>query len=235
MGYRFDVLYQNDHLVVIDKPEGFHVHRPESRAVRADPAIVVLQQLRDQLGVRVYPVHRLDVPTSGCLLFALNSQTAGALSKQFETKDFQKTYTGVVRGWVNEAFDIDIPLECEDKSKLLDALSRVSPCEVLELSEPVGIRHASARYSLVKLEPVTGRFHQLRRHLNRVSKPLVGDVMHGDRHHNHFFAQKLGIEGLCLRANALKFINPADSQIIEIIAPWPDKWHKIFKLFKVTS
>jgi tRNA pseudouridine65 synthase len=84
MGLSFEILHQDPDFVVIDKPETFHVHAPEDPSIHADPSKIVLQQLRDQLGCKVYPVHRLDVPTSGCLLMALSSEAASLLSKQLE-------------------------------------------------------------------------------------------------------------------------------------------------------
>ncbi|HVJ66130.1 MAG TPA: pseudouridine synthase [Bdellovibrionota bacterium] len=232
----FDILHIDDHLVVIDKPEGFHVHRPELKGVKVDDDVVVLQRLRDQLGRWVYPVHRLDAPTSGCLVLAFSGEVASQLSKGFGSEDFQKTYTGVVRGWTAEQLEIELPLESpEDKAKLLPSLSRLRRLATTEFEESVGKRHATARFSLVELEPVTGRFHQLRRHLNRVAHPLVGDVMHGDRYQNHFFAQRLGIEGLCLRASALSFLHPESGQRIEIKAPITDKWRRIRNVFDSPS
>jgi tRNA pseudouridine65 synthase len=232
MGIEFDILHFDDDFVIIDKPEGFHVHAPEDPTIKADPSKIVLQQLRDQLGKKVYPVHRLDVPTSGCLLMALSSEAASALSKQLEEGDFEKVYTAVVRGWTEEEMDIKIPLESEDKKKELNALSYLRRLKTLEIPEAVGKKHPTARYSLVHLQPVTGRFHQLRRHMNRVSHPIIGDVSHGDNHQNHFFADRMGVAGLCLRAHFLSFTNPRDPEDrIEVEAPWPTKWEKLFELF----
>jgi tRNA pseudouridine65 synthase len=231
MSFVFDVLFQDEHFVVIDKPEGFHVHQPEWRGVKAKPELVVLQQLRDQLGVHLYPVHRLDVPTSGCLLMAMNSKIASIISKQIMSQKFHKTYIGVVRGWPKDFLEITLPLESEDKTKLLEAHTKLRRIHSIEIPEPVGIRHTTARYSIVELEPLTGRFHQLRRHLNRISHPLVGDVMHGDRHHNHFFSERLFINGLCLRASQLKFEHPVSGQTVEIKAPLNTKWKHVFEVF----
>ena len=232
MGFSFDILHLDDDFVVIDKPETFHVHNPEDPSIKADPSKVVLQQLRDQLGKKVFPIHRLDVPTSGCLLMALNSETATKLCKQLEEEDFEKVYTAVVRGWTEEDMEIEIPLETEDKSKTQEATTYLRRLKTLELPESVGKKHPTARFSLVQLQPITGRFHQLRRHMNRISHPIIGDVSHGDNHQNHFFADRMSIAGLCLRAHFLSFSHPRNpEERIEIEAPWPLKWEKIFELF----
>ena len=232
MAFSFDILHLDNDFVVIDKPETFHVHNPEDPTIKVDPSKIVLQQLRDQLGKKVFPVHRLDVPTSGCLLMALNSETATLLCKQLEEGDFEKVYTAVVRGWTEEDAEIKIPLESEDKSKTLDALTYLRRLQTLEIPEAVGKVHPTARFSLLQLQPVTGRFHQLRRHMNRISHPIIGDVSHGDNHQNHFFADKMGVPGLCLRAHFLSFTHPRDpEERIEIEAPWNHKWDKIHELF----
>jgi tRNA pseudouridine65 synthase len=232
MSFRFEILHQDDDFVIIDKPEGFHVHAPEDPTIKADPAKIVLQQLRDQLGTKVYPVHRLDVPTSGCLLMALNPEAASLLSKQLEAGDFEKVYTAVVRGWTQEDQEIDIELETEDKKGTQKALTYLRRQAKIEIPEAVGKRHETARYSLVQLQPVTGRFHQLRRHMNRISHPIIGDVAHGDGHQNHFFAEHFKVPGLCLRAHFLSFTHPRDPEDrIEVEAPWPPKWEKIAEIF----
>lgn len=232
MAVEFDILHSGDGFLVIDKPEGFHVHAPEDRHIRVDPSKIVLQQLRRQVGERIYPVHRLDVPTSGCLLVALNSEVASVLGKQLQNQGMRKVYLGVARGWTPEDLEIGIPLESEDKTKLLESISVLRRLKTIQINAKIGKRHPQARYSLVQLEPLTGRFHQLRRHLNRISHPLVGDVAHGDRHHNHYFADHLNIMGLCLRASTMCFRDPSDSeQKIIVKAPSNEKWNRIQNLF----
>lgn len=236
MGHHFDILYSDPNFVVIDKPETFHVHKPEAHEIRVDPAKLVLQQLRDQLGCHVYPVHRLDVPTSGCLLMALDSETASRLGLQLRSADFQKIYRGVARGWAPEAEDIRIELKSEDRLKLLAAHTRLKRRHTVEVNDAVGLTHPTARYSLLDLEPVTGRFHQIRRHLNHISHPLIGDGAHGDRHHNRFFAARFAISGLCLRAFDLRFTHPyRPEERIHVRAPWNEKWQQIHTLFGLDS
>jgi tRNA pseudouridine65 synthase len=107
--------------------------------------------------------------------------------------------------------------------------------KTLEIPEAVGKKHDTARFSLLQLQPITGRFHQLRRHMNRISHPIIGDVAHGDGHQNHYFAEKMGVTGLCLRAHFLSFSHPQrPEERVEIEAPWPAKWDKIFELFDHT-
>lgn len=230
----FDILHEGKGFVVVDKPEGFHVHAPENPNIKVSKDKILLQQLRDQLGQKIYPVHRLDVPTSGCLIVALDSATASNLGKQLQSEKIKKVYWAVVRGWTPDDLEIGIPLESEDGSKLLEAFSVLRSFKKIHFNEQVGIKFPTARYSLVQLEPLTGRFHQLRRHMNRISHPIIGDVAHGDRHHNRFFAQRFALKGLCLRAMKVSFDDPAGkTERLMVSAPVDQKWQKILNLFEL--
>jgi 23S rRNA-/tRNA-specific pseudouridylate synthase len=101
------IIYQDQHLVAIHKPAGLLVHR--SLIDRSERRFA-LQMLRDQLGQRVYAVHRLDKGTSGVLLFALSSAVGRALSTSFEQRQVGKNYLAVVRGHPPLAGEIDHPL-----------------------------------------------------------------------------------------------------------------------------
>ena len=119
------VLYHDEHLVVIDKPSGLLVHR--SPIDRHETRFAV-QLLRDQLGRRVYPVHRLDKGTSGALAFALDRDVARALAMQFATREVHKLYHAVVRGWPPALGEIDhaLPAVQDDvlDHKLKDRVTR---------------------------------------------------------------------------------------------------------------
>lgn len=105
-----EILYQDEHLVAVNKPSGWLVHR--SWLDRHETRFM-MQTVRDQLGQHVFTVHRLDRPTSGVLLMALSSEVARLLSQQFEQHQVQKTYHAVVRGYVQEEATLDYPLTAE--------------------------------------------------------------------------------------------------------------------------
>ena len=102
------VIYRDEDLVAINKPSGLLVHRSP---IDRHETRFALQMVRDQLGQRVYPVHRLDKPTSGVLLFALSPEMARGLSEQFSAHIVQKRYMAVVRGWCPEQGLVDHPLK----------------------------------------------------------------------------------------------------------------------------
>ncbi len=222
----FSILFQDHEIVAINKPAGFHVHTPERNGEKVPRSKIVLQQLRDQIGQRLYPVHRLDVATSGVLLFALNSEAAGRLCAEFQKNRVEKTYWAVVRGFMPDSGVIDHPLESDSSNKLLPCLTEFRTLKKIELPFAVGKKYSSSRYSWLEVQPRTGRFHQIRRHLNRVSHPIIGDCDHGDSHHNRFFREHLKISGLCLMAREIKI------QELTVEAPLSYRWKKILRLFE---
>lgn len=226
------ILDRGDGWVALHKQAGYHVHPPQTSLQRIPRDKVILYLARDFLGTWVYPVHRLDAGTSGVLLMALDSKSATNLAGQFQRREVRKTYHGVARGWLEDEGQITTPLELDSTGEFAESLTTYRNLKTLELDEAVGKRHAKARYSFLQLSPHTGRYHQIRRHLNRIAHPLVGDATHGDSNHNRFFREKLGIPGLCLKAVCLEFQAPEGAKRIE--APLDEKWTKIQNLFGIT-
>jgi tRNA pseudouridine65 synthase len=220
------LLYQDDVLVVIDKPSGLLVHR--SPIDRHETRFAV-QLLRDQLGRRVYPVHRLDKGTSGALVFALDRETATALATQFAGQRVQKTYVAVVRGWPTPSGVIDHPLEAVQDAYAAVGEHGAKPCRtsfrtLATVELPVRVdRYPTSRYALVELEPDTGRRHQLRRHLAHVSHPIVGDSTYGKGRHNRLFAERFGVRRLLLACVRLEFVHPQTGAPVVVNAdPGPE-------------
>ncbi|CAM9413770.1 unnamed protein product [Ectocarpus sp. 4 AP-2014] len=168
-----EVLHQNEHFAVVSKPPGMHCHRPEFGS--RDPDFV-MQKARDQLGRRVFLPHRLDRATSGCLLVGFSSQAAKVLHQTLAQPDSSKTYVAIVRGsggaFVGKGwFTVDRPIK-DEKNILREASTRFHFVR--------GGNDPDPRCCLVLAQPSTGRFHQIRRHLNGLSHPIVGDSVHGD-------------------------------------------------------
>ncbi len=210
------LLYQDDHLVAIDKPPGLLVHRSD---IDRHETRFAVQLLRDQLGRRVYPAHRLDKGTSGVLLFAFEPAIVKALALQFETGAVEKTYLAVVRGWPPEVGTIDHPLarKYDDYGRHLpsaEAQPAVTYYRRLATVElPVAVdRYPTSRYALMELKPQTGRQHQLRRHLKHLGHPIIGDATHGKGIHNRYFQQAFGCHRLLLACIHLGFQHPVSGE-----------------------
>lgn len=225
------ILFRDEHFLAVHKPAGYHVHPPEDPTFRVPRDKIVLYEVRRLAKQHVYPIHRLDAGTSGVLLFGLSSEAASRMNKQFTQRETLKVYHAVVRGFVPETGVIEIPLELDSTGDLVDAKTSYRRLEQIELPFPVGKKFPTARYSLVEVTPHTGRYHQIRRHFNRISHPLLGDAAHGDSHHNQFFRNQLEIAGLCLKALSLSFRHPWTEEAICIQAAPCEKWNKIQTLF----
>lgn len=221
---KLDILYQDAHMVAINKPSGLLVHRSP---IDRHETLFAVQLTRDLITQPVFPIHRLDKPTSGVLLFALSSEIAKQMQQQMQENLVQKTYLAICRGFTDEQVCIDYPLVEElDKLADKDRLQAVSQPAVTALSRlnsadmpyPSG-RYETSRYSLLELQPKTGRRHQLRRHLAHIRHPIIGDTRHGDGKQNKVAHQQLGLDRLALHAKSLKFNHPVSNLPVSINAP----------------
>ena len=218
-----EVLYRDDDVVAIHKPPGLMVHRSELD--RRETRFAV-QLLRAQLGRRVFPAHRLDRGTSGVLLFAFDPGTAARLGQAFESRAVEKRYLAVVRGWPEPAGCIEHPLRrLADGKDVPDASAprqdartdyrRLSCAEV-----PIPSRHHdTTRVALLELDPLTGRQHQIRRHLKHISHPVLGDATYGKGPLNRAFAALLGTGRLLLACAELRLAHPVDGRPLRLRAP----------------
>ena len=211
---KLTILYQDQHLVAIDKPAGLMVHRSR---IDVHAREFALQMLRDQIGQSVFPIHRLDRPTSGVLLFGLNSEIAKALSRQFEDRTIEKSYTAIVRGIPPQRGVWDEPL-LEKPDPIVDAMARKNKPAQPAVTHFENVRswevpfstgkYPHSRYSLVKVFPKTGRRHQIRRHFNHMAHPIIGDTSHGDRRHNQLFREQFCSRRLLLVASSIRLTHP---------------------------
>ncbi len=232
-----EIVYRDANLVIVNKPSGLLVHRSW---IDKDETEFALQLVRDQIGAYVYPVHRLDKPTSGVLVFALDKPTATRLGEIFTGRDVEKSYVAVVRGYTDEEGLIDYPLK-EVLDKMTDKKARQDkePQEAVtayrriataEFEWPVG-RYSTARYSLVELLPKTGRKHQLRRHMKHIMHPIVGDTKYGRTEHNNLFREKFDIHRLMLAAYKISFPHPVSGERVTVKASFDEAFLRIFDAF----
>jgi tRNA pseudouridine65 synthase len=224
----FRILHQHERFVAVDKPAGIHVHPPEDERFRIPKRENGLAILRDQLGRHVYPVHRLDRATSGVLLYALDSEAAALLSGLFVRREPEKTYYALVRGHAGDESVIESPL-AEEGKEAVDARTRFRTIARATLPWPNG-RYETSRYSLLRVEPETGRFHQIRKHLRRAGHPIVGDAVHGDGDHNRLWREELGRRMLFLKTYSLAFRSPFDGARVELASYRSPEWIRAFDL-----
>ena len=225
------VLYRDDWLAVVDKPAGLMVH--DSALARGETDFAA-DRLREQFGKPIFLVHRLDRATSGCLLLAFDRDTASALGKTLMSREVEKDYLAVCRGWPEAAFVVDHPLDGgPGKPVKKPATTRFVRLATAEIDAPSS-GFATSRYALLRATPETGRFRQIRRHLKHVSHHLIGDTSHGDGRHNRTF-RMLGIHRMLLHAERLAFAHPHSAAWVEARAPLDAQFGRAAALFDANA
>lgn len=218
-----EIVYEDEVLVAINKPAGLLVHRSP---IDKHETRFAVQRLRNQMGKHVYPVHRLDKPTSGLLLFTFSPVIARIVAEQFEARTVNKGYQAIVRGHAPDSCFIDHALkdETDHAGKRLDGRScsvareaQTSLTTLRRWTIPFAVdRYPTSRYSLVQLSPHTGRHRQLRRHLKHIAHPIVGDTRYGKGTHNRFFRDAAACHRLLLASVSLTLNHPVSGRRLAI-------------------
>jgi len=231
------IIYQDEQLVAINKPSGLLVHRSpiDKRETR-----FALQEVRNLIGQRVYPIHRLDKPTSGVLLFALSPEMAKALSQQFQEHQVQKTYHALVRGFSPEQQYIDHALKLtqedarlrrDQEAVIQEAQTQLTTLAQTQVNAPID-RYPTSRFSFVELMPKTGRRHQLRRHMKHLANPIIGDAKYGKGKYNRYFAEHFGANRLLLHCSQLSFSHPLTGQEVMLEASFDEVFLQLLARFE---
>ena len=213
------LLYRDGMMLIIDKPAGLPVHKgPKGGETVEDH----LDALRFGLGERPHLAHRLDRDTSGCLVLGRHRKALRRLGKLFEHGQVRKTYVAVVHGCPDPSSGlIDQPLMKRSTAQrgwwmCVDPQGKVARTRYRTLG-------SEGTFSLVQLEPLTGRTHQLRVHLDFIGCTIVGDPFYGDRSDN---APNLLLHALSIRLPLYGSRPP-----VEVSAPlpdhWPDPWRRM--------
>lgn len=225
---KIEIIFEDDVLIAVNKPNNFLIH--QSHYARNIIEITLLQKLENQLGYPVYPLHRLDRKTSGIILLLKDKSHVAEFQKLFSTNQIEKTYYAIVRGFSAESGEINSPVQEDDTGVYKDALTLFETLAQIELPIPVNL-HTTSRYSLIKLMPKTGRMHQLRKHMNKINHPIIGDPKYGDRFHNRMFEKEFGNTYLLLHARQIEFVHPISNQHMKLIADFTDNWKMFFEKF----
>ncbi|MBK6952635.1 MAG: pseudouridine synthase [Crocinitomicaceae bacterium] len=225
---KIEIVFEDDLIIGVNKPNNFLIH--QSHYARNIVEITLLQKLESQLGYPLYPLHRLDRKTSGILLLLKNKNHVAKFQELFSNNTIQKTYYAIVRGFSPASGVIDSPIKEDDTGIYKEALTTFETLAQIELPIPVNL-HNTSRYSLVKLMPHTGRMHQLRKHMNKINHPIIGDPKYGDRFHNRTFEKEFGSTYLLLHARQVEFIHPISQQKMKLIADFTDNWKMLLNTF----
>ncbi|WP_413531936.1 pseudouridine synthase [Empedobacter brevis] len=218
-----EILYQDEQLIAINKPSGLLVHKS---FYARDAKVFAIQELRNQIGGQhVYPIHRLDRKTSGVLLFALDKESLKIMNDRFATREVEKKYLAILRGWSPEEMTIDYPLTNDDgvKQNAITYFHRLQTSEIdLEYN-----KHPTSRYCLVEAVPETGRMHQLRKHFKHIFHPILGSRPHGCNKQNKLWLENFGLKGMMLHAHQLVFNHPITNEEIILNASVNEEFLKV--------
>ena len=201
-----EIIYQDNYCLLVTKPNNVLVHHAHHSRNKIDE-VSLIQLIENQFGKRYYPIHRLDRKTSGIILLASKREYVASFQALFTNNEIQKIYYGVVRGFSQEHLIIDSPVKGRDALVYKDAETQLKLLDKIILDIPVK-PYNSSRYSLVELKPITGRMHQLRIHMNKVSTPLINDAKYGDKNHDLMYAKQFGWKNLFLHAGIIRIHSP---------------------------
>lgn len=223
------IIYEDPYIVCINKPNDMVVHHAyHSRNVINEQSL--LQLLSEQFNYKLYPIHRLDRRTSGIILLAKQTSYVSKFQQLFTNSSIQKIYFGVVRGHTPATKIIDSPVKGRDANTYKEATTHLKLVDTITLNIPVK-PYQTSRYSLVELQPKTGRLHQLRIHSNKISHPLIGDGKYGDKNHNTMFANEFDWNNLFLHAYSLEFTHPYTQENKLLIAQFNQNWLALLAKF----
>lgn len=220
-----EILYQDEYIIAINKPHGLLVHQSP---IARDASEFAIQLLRDQIGKKVFPVHRLDRKTSGVLLFAFDKDVNRILTEQFTTKQIEKRYLAIVRGFAPEEMLIDYALY-KDNGVLQEAQTLIKRMQTAEIDLPSG-KHLTSRYSFVEAFPFTGRMHQIRKHLAHILHPIIGDRPHGCNKQNKIWLDKFEMNTMMLHGASLKLNHPITNEVLEITADPQSEFKRVMQI-----
>ena len=224
------VLYEDNHIIAVEKPAG--VLTQGDRTGGENLMDMVKEYLKEKYkkpgNVFLGLVHRLDKPVAGIVLFGKTSKGASRLSEQFRNHTIQKIYHGIVVGkpkeergvikeQVNKISFFAEGFTNKTDAELLDAVKKATKTRTAELSYEVVRKND--KYSLLKILPKTGRFHQIRIQMQQLGCPILGDVKYGA-------SSQLSDKSIALAATAITFKTATDDKVVNLEIPLPESWNK---------
>jgi len=234
------IVYEDEWLLVVDKPSGLLMHPSWLDRKEKDTLASRIKAYLSGGGYqgKVHTVHRLDRPTSGLVMIAKDDEVAKKLAEQFKERSIKKIYWAICRGFAPELTVVDYALK-EELDKIGDkhaskpreeqtAKTSFRRLGIAECAAPVS-RYNKSRYSWLECSPLTGRKHQIRRHLKHIRHPILGDTKYGCRHHNKVAKNEFELGSLALRSVSIGFTHPVKNCWIEVDAPVNQQWTKWLK------
>lgn len=217
-----DILYEDDDLLVVNKPKGMVVH-PSAGHYTGTLVNAIMYHCKDSLSgingeIRPGIVHRIDMDTTGSLIVCKNDESHIFIAEQIKEHSVTRKYRGIVYGGVSDdegTIDAPIGRHPTDRKKMAivpNGKPAVTHYRVLQRFE---------RYTYMEFQLETGRTHQIRVHMASIGHPLLGDAVYSSGKSPYH------LQGQTLHAMTIGFIHPATREYLEITAPLPDYFEKI--------
>lgn len=217
------ILFEDKNLLAVSKPAGFLVHKTAIAKTVTENLVETLQQ---QLNRSVFPIHRIDRPTSGIVWFAFNRETANTMRQLWVNQEVKKYYVALLRGFCPLAGHITKALCSEYDKKEKEAITYYQLIQHIEL--PIAQKKfPTTRYSLVLCMPITGRTHQLRKHFAHIRHYIIGDKKHGDTQQNKHAQINFNLNNMLLHAFQTQFTHPVSGKAIIVNDSLPKYWRQI--------
>lgn len=211
-----EILFQNEEIVIVTKPSGLLVHPYWKETNERDN---LMRRVRDQIGQRVYPIHRLDRPVSGALMFGLNGEIVKKVQEHWHNKScVHKEYLALVFGEIEDEGIFDFALS-NDKKVKQEALTKYRPLSVSE------------RATLMQITIETGRTHQIRRHFSRSRHHLIGDTKHGKGNINRYYRSTHNFHRIFL--HSFRFKIDLDFLKVEVESPLPKELTELLSAINI--
>jgi len=227
---QLQVLYEDNHIIAVVKPAGVLSQGDSTgdASIFDEVKSYLKEKYKKPGNVFLGLVHRLDKPVSGIILFAKTSKGASRISEQFRNHTIQKTYhcvvtgklkleKGELKGKVNKISLFAEGFGQKSDKEILEAVKKATKTRTAELSYEVV--KSNNKYSLLKILPKTGRFHQIRVQLSEMGNPILGDLKYGAK-------EVLPDDSIALCATGLSFKSATGEKLIDLKIALPNEWKK---------
>ena len=232
-----DIVYEDEHIVVINKPVGMVVH-PAAGNESGTLVNALLFHCGESLSgiggvIRPGIVHRIDKDTSGLLVVAKNDAAHLALSEQLKTHTVSRVYSAIVLGNLKQdSGTVDAPIGRHPTDRKKMAVLRGAGVHAREAVTHYTVLERFGQFTHVQCELETGRTHQIRVHMASLGHPLLGDGVYGGAGTRFEATHRSIIHGQCLHAGQLRFIHPATGQPMRFEAPLPEDMARVLELLR---
>ncbi|MFA6079643.1 MAG: RluA family pseudouridine synthase [Candidatus Omnitrophota bacterium] len=208
---RYKIIYEDEALIVIDKPSGM-LTIPTPKKESNTLSSLINRELDERgIGINAYPCHRLDRDTSGLIIYAKGKSMQGVMMEEFRTRNVKKVYTAFVQGALKNDSDT-IRIDIYDRNKRREEMA-VTKYRVVARKKG---------FTVVEVEPVTGRTNQIRIHFKEIGHPLVGERIYAFR--RDF---ELKFRRTALHAGFISFLHPVTKERMQFISPLPADMDKL--------